>query len=129
MPFLRRCSILLLGVLILVAGCSTPPVRHLASDASLITIGKSTRDEVLTFLGEPDSERMISPDTRQWVYFEEKPSTLQRAPLVGKSFKPLGYGMILLTFKGDLVIDCRYSSYDQDEFNWAGRYSWQDVKD
>ncbi len=125
-----RCYyILLLGALFLFAGCATKPVRHLASDASLITIGKSTRSDVLTYLGEPDSERMVSGDTKQWVYFEEKQSFLQKAPVVGKVFKPDGYGMILITFKGDLVVDCRYSAFDEDEFDWAGSYPWQEVKE
>ena len=129
MPSPRRYCILLLAALVLLAGCVDRPVRHLASDASLITIGKSTRNDVLTYLGEPDSERMVSADTKQWVYFEEDRAQLQRAPLVGKAFNPDGYGMILITFKGDLVVDCRYSSYDKDEFNWARGYSWQDVKE
>jgi len=129
MPFLRRYCILLLGVLVLLAGCATHTVRHLASDASLITIGKSTRNDVLTYLGEPDSERTVSPDTKQWVYFEENRSLFQKVPVIGKAFSPEGYGMILITFKGDLVVGCRYSSYNKGEFNWAGSYPWQDVKE
>ena len=129
MPLLRRYSILLLGIMVLLAGCATTPVRHLASDASLITIGKSTRDDVLTYLGEPDSERMVSADTKQWVYFEEKRSLMQKTPFVGKMFNPNGYGTILITFKNDVVVDCRYSSFNEDEFDWAGHYSWQDVKE
>lgn len=129
MPSSRGYCILLLAALVLLSGCITRPVRHLASDASLITIGKSTRNDVLTYLGEPDSERMVSADTKQWVYFEEDRSLMQKAPLIGKAFKPDGYGMILITFKGDLVVDCRYSSYNKDEFDWAGSYPWQDVKE
>ena len=41
MPSLRRLGGLLLVVVFLLTGCSNYPVRHLASDASLITIGKS----------------------------------------------------------------------------------------
>jgi hypothetical protein len=129
MPFTRRYCILLLGILVLAAGCTTHPVRHLASDASLITIGKSTRADVLTYLGEPDSERMVSADTKQWVYFEENKSFLQKTPFIGKVFNPNGYGTVLITFKNDIVVDCRYSSFSKDEFSWAGAYSWQDVKE
>jgi hypothetical protein len=129
MPSLCRFCILLLAALFLFMGCSNRPVRHLASDVSLITIGKSSRDEVLTYLGEPDSQRMVSADTEQWAYFEEKKSLLQKTPLIGKVFNPNGYGMILITFKGNLVIGCRYSAYDKDEFDWAGDYSWQDKKE
>jgi len=129
MPFSRRYSILLLGILVFFTGCATHTVRHLASDASLITIGKSTKNDVLTYLGQPDSERMVSADTKQWVYFEERKSFLQKAPVIGKAFSPAGYGMLLITFKGDLVVDCRYSSYNKDEFDWARSYPWQDMKE
>jgi hypothetical protein len=129
MPLLRRYSILLLGILFFFTGCATHTVRHLASDASLITIGKSTKKDVLTYLGEPDSERTVSADTKQWVYFEEKESFMQKAPVIGKAFDPDGYGMVLITFKGDLVTDCRYSSFNAGELDWSKGYSWQDVKE
>lgn len=128
MPFIRRYGILLLAVLVFVAGCATTHVRHLASDASLIIIGKSTKNDVLTYMGEPDSERTVSPGVSQWVYYEQDKSLLQQIALVGKAFKPNGYGMVLITFKKNLVTDCRYSSFDKNEFNWANNYSWQDTK-
>lgn len=129
MFLLRRLWVLVLVAGFLFTGCSTYPVRHLASDAGLIKVGKSNRDEVLTFLGEPDSQRMVAADTEQWVYFEEKKSVMQKTPLVGKAFNPDGYGMILITFKKDLVVDCRYTSYNKDEFGWAGDHSWQEKKE
>jgi hypothetical protein len=129
MSSLCRLCVLLLAAGFLFTGCTTNPVRHLASDASLIKVGKSTRDDVLTFLGEPDSQRMVAADTEQWVYFEEKKSLMQKTPLVGKAFNPDGYGLISITFKQDLVIGCRYTSYDKDEFGWAGDFSWQDKKE
>ena len=129
MPSLRRFYGLLLVVGFVLTGCSSHHVRHLASDASLITIGKSTRNDVLTYLGEPDSQRMASADTEQWVYFEEDKSMLQKAPVVGKQFDPNGYGMIVVTLKGDLVTDCQYSSYDKDEFAWTKGYRWQNKKE
>ena len=129
MPLLRGFYVLFLLASFLITGCSTYPVRHLASDISLITVGKSNRDEVLTYLGEPDSQRMVTADTEQWVYFEEKKSMMQKAPLVGRAFNTDGYGMILITIKNNLVTGCRYTDYDKDEFGWAGDYSWQDKKE
>jgi hypothetical protein len=129
MPSLRCLSGLLLVVVFLLTGCTNYPVRHLSSDASLITIGKSTRNDVLTYLGEPDSQRMVSADTEQWVYFEEKKSLLQKTPLIGKTFNPNGFGMIVITYKSDTVADCRYSDYDKDEFGWTGQYKWQTKKE
>jgi hypothetical protein len=129
MPSLRGFFIPLLVAVFLLTGCSSSSVRHLASDASLIKAGKTSRDEVLTLLGEPDSQRMVSSDTEQWVYFEEKKSLMQKTPLIGKVFNPDGYRMVLVTYKNDLVVDCRYTAYDSDEFGWAGDYSWQDKKE
>jgi hypothetical protein len=129
MPSLCRLCVLFLMALFLLAGCGTYPVRHLASDISLITVGKSNRDEVLSYLGEPDSQQMVAADTEQWVYFEEKKSLMQKTPLVGKAFNPDGYGMILITIKNNLVTGCRYTDYDKDEFGWARDYSWQDKKE
>jgi hypothetical protein len=129
MPSWFRFCVLLLVTGFFFTGCSTAPVRHLASDAGLIKTGKTTRDEVLTFLGEPDSQRMVEADTEQWVYFEEKKSMMQKTPVVGKVFNPNGYGMVLITFNKDLVVGCKYTSYDKDEFGWAGDYSWQDKKE
>ena len=48
-------------------GCSNKPVRHLASDASLVKKGVSTKEDVLTFLGDPDARQMISATTEREV--------------------------------------------------------------
>ncbi len=119
------CLILSLFVL---SGCYNKPVRHLASDVSLIKAEKSSREDVLLLLGEPDAQQMVSAEMEEWVYYEEDPSLMQQSPLIGGMFSPNGYGKIVLTLKGDLVVTCRYSSYNKDDNKWADDYSWQEKK-
>ena len=71
-PTMRFLSCLL--VLFFLSGCADKPVRHLASDASLVIVGTSTRNDVLTFLGDPDEQQIDSPSVERWVYFEENQS-------------------------------------------------------
>jgi len=114
---IRICSVLLLGLLL--ASCTHKPVRHLASDASLIKPGTSTKADVLTFLGDPDAQQMISDTAERWIYDEEKKTMMQKTPYLGELFGKGGYRRILVTFEGDLVVSCKYSSYDSDEYDWA----------
>ena len=118
----------LLSLTLLTGGCSNTPVRHLVSDACMVSVGHTTRKEVLKLMGDPDAKRMINPTTEEWVYYEEKRSTLQDTPFVGDMFDPNGYQMLILTLSGDLVMTCRYSGFDDDEFKWKDDYSWQEIK-
>ena len=123
-------SFSLLSILIsalFLTGCSNP-TRHLVSDVSMIQAGQSTREEVITLMGEPDSKRMVSPDTEEWVYYEEDRSLLQDTPLVGGAFDADGYNMVVITLSGDTVKTCHYRGYDDDEFDWQDDYSWQETE-
>jgi len=115
-------------VLLLLAGCADKPVRHLASDASLVKAGVSTKEEVLTYLGDPDSRQTVSATSERWIYYEERQSSLQKTPYVGKLFSAEGYSQIVVTFEGDIAVDCRYSSFETDEFDWSDDYSWQEKR-
>ncbi|THB76033.1 MAG: hypothetical protein D6B25_10630 [Desulfobulbaceae bacterium] len=121
---IRICSLIL--IVLLLASCADKPVRHLASDASLIKPGSSTKADVLTFLGDPDAQQMVSDTAERWVYYEEKKTTMQKTPYVGGLFGDGGYNRILVTFEGDLVISCKYSSFDSDEYDWADDHDWQE---
>lgn len=111
-----------------ISGCSNTPVRHLVSDACMVSVGHTTRQEVLKLMGDPDAKRMINSATEEWVYYEEERSALQDTPLVGDMFDPEGYQMLLLTLSGDVVKTCRYSGFEADEFKWKDDYSWQEIK-
>ncbi len=129
MPSQRLIPVLLLILLAVLTGCYNKPVRHLASDASLIKVGSSSRNDVLTYLGEPDKQR-THPDGRvEWVYTEEKPSGYQRMPLVGGFFSGDGYDKIYVIFKDDVVQSCQFREFDDDEFDWADDYSWQETEE
>ncbi|PID44262.1 MAG: hypothetical protein CR981_01490 [Proteobacteria bacterium] len=123
---IRFC--IFLSVFVLLAGCADKPVRHLASDASLIVVGTSTKEDVLTFLGDPDEQQIHSGDMEIWEYLEEHASTLQRTPYIGKLFGPQRQSRIVVTFMGNKVSDCTYSSSSSDEYDWADDYSWQEKR-
>jgi outer membrane protein assembly factor BamE (lipoprotein component of BamABCDE complex) len=127
---LRPLCLLLVALFlaVTVGGCTKGPVRHLASDVCMVKPGQTSRQEVLELMGEPDSKRMVAASMEQWVYYEEDKSSLQAAPLVGGTFDPNGYHMVMITLAGDTVSICRYSAYDQDEFAWQDDYSWQEIK-
>lgn len=110
------------------AGCSNTPTRHLVSDVCMIKTNQTSRQEVLKLMGDPDSKRMLSPDTEEWVYYEEARAMMQDAPLVGGAFDPAGYNMVVITFSGNTVATCRYSGFEDDEFEWQDDYSWQEIE-
>ena len=72
---------------------------------------------------------MVSETTERWIYYEEQQSGYQRTPYLGKFFKAKGYSQIVVSFEGDTVVDCTYSSHQSDEFDWADDYSWQEKRD
>ena len=80
-----RKIIIFLSTLLLLASCADKPIRHLASDASLISPGTS-REDVLTYLGDPDAQQMTSETTERWIYYEELQSTMQKTPYFGGLF-------------------------------------------
>ncbi len=124
MPFAFRnvllcCCFFFLGL----SACSDKPVRHLASDVGLIQVGTTDRDSVLRFLGEPDSRRMISDTREEWIYHEEKKSTMQKVPLMGEAFDADGYQMVKIILDGDLVSSCDYGTFNKNKEEWPGSTS------
>lgn len=116
---------LVLLLALVLAGCSGTPTRHLVSDVCMIKAGQTSRQEVLTLMGEPDSKRMVSPGVEEWVYYEEDRSMMQDTPLVGGAFDADGYNMVRMVITDDTVASCRYSGFESDEFDWRDDYSWQ----
>ncbi len=105
---------------LLVSGCVNNPVRHLASDASLITPGTSTRSDVLTYLGDPDERQERGPGPERWLYYEEQLSAAQRTFFVGKWFDPKSVSRIIVTFEGDVVADIQYNASESGQFEPVG---------
>ncbi|MCG6931292.1 MAG: hypothetical protein LJE64_12135 [Desulfofustis sp.] len=102
--------------LVMLFGCAGEPVRHLASDASLITPGVSTRDDVLTYLGDPDDRQEGGPGPVRWLYYQEYRSAMQRTFDFWNLFGPDSVSRIIVTFDGDLVTDIRYEASESGEF-------------
>jgi len=105
---------------LLVSGCVNKPVRHLASDASLITPGTSTRSDVLTYLGDPDERQERGSGPERWLYYEEQLSATQRTFFVGKWFDPKSVSRIIVTFEGDVVTDIQYNASESGQFEPVG---------
>ncbi|MFN2353767.1 MAG: hypothetical protein ABR512_04480 [Desulfopila sp.] len=127
--FLRISTILLLVLLLLLPGCYSKSRRHLASDAGLIEVDRSSRHDVLTYLGEPDHQRRLSDTREEWLYVEEQPSELQRAPLVGGYFGGSGHEKVYIVLENDIVQSCRFRESGKDEFDWADDYDWQESEE
>lgn len=127
---LFRNPILIVCILFLtVTGCYNKKIRHLASDASLVKVGSSSRSDVLTYLGEPDGIRQIGEKSEEWVYLEEKVSGLQRTPIVGGYFDGKGYDKIFIVLVNDIVQSCQFREYEEDEMDWADDFDWQEKEE
>ena len=129
MPITRCTAVIVICVMLSLTGCYSKSMRHLASDAGLITVGVSGRNDVLTYLGEPDKQRKRDGGIEEWVYIEEKISTMQRMPLLGYFFSGGGYEKITVIFRNRIVESCQYREFDEDELEWADDYSWQEIEE
>ena len=103
------------AVFLLLVGCSSKPVRHLASDAALIKPGKSTRQDVVRYLGQPDRRRSLSPTMEEYVYYNEREGFLAGLPYVGNKIDPASYEMIQITLDGNMVTDCDFLIHKADD--------------
>ena len=124
-PMFRYCMLLAAAVLIL-SGCYNRPVRNLASDSALIKEGQSTKNDVLVFLGEPDDQQTVAKGVEKWLYKEKTATAMEKTPVFGKYLGTPGIGRVVVTFEGDLVVDCTFDAHDADDENWANDFSWQE---
>ncbi len=105
---------------ILLSGCVHQPVRHLASDASLISPGTSTKTDVLTYLGDPDERQETAAEGERWFYYEEQRSAMQRTFYVGRWFSPKSVSRIIVSFEGETVTDIQYNASETGTFDQDG---------
>ena len=117
-----------LPLLLLLGGCYSKPVRHLASDASLITVGESTRQDVLRYLGEPDGHRTVAPGVEEYVYHADRKNLLERTPLIGSMIGTESYEVLLITLTGDLVTGSEFRTYSKSDRDWENDFTWEEVK-
>ena len=126
MSLVLRNLIYVIVISLVLAGCYGKPVRHLASDAALIKPGESTREDVLTYLGEPDEQEILSEGVEKWVFREYESSMLKSTPVVGRYFGPPDYGTVTVILKNNIVAKCIYGAYDHEELDWADDFGWQE---
>lgn len=117
-----------LTLLLLLNGCYTKPVRHLASDASMIRAGESTRVDVLTYLGEPNARRTLGPGVEEYLYHEDKRNILQRQPVVGSMMDAEGYEILIITLTGDMVTDSEFRTFKKGEMDRFEDFTWDEVE-
>ncbi|HER62517.1 MAG TPA: hypothetical protein ENO11_00875 [Desulfobacteraceae bacterium] len=117
-----------LTLLLFLSGCYTKPVRHLASDASLIKSGESTRQEVLQYLGEPNGRRTVGPGVEELVYYEGKRNLLRRSPVIGAMMDDQGYELLIITLTGDLVTNSEFRIFKKGEMDRFEGFTWDEVE-
>ncbi len=114
-----RLSTVILLVIFFFTGCSSNTyVRHLASDACLITPQQSSKKDVMEYMGPPDNRRTDSAG-EQWIYYQRHQSFLRKTPYVGEKIGSEDYEAMIVTFTGDIVKTCVYHTYSEQEFKDA----------
>jgi len=117
-PFTHIVSLLgLLTILAFCAGCeSKEHVRHLASEASLITPKQTTKQELQAYLGPPDKKQVLSNGSEEWTYFQERKSLLRKTPYVGQQLGSEEFDVMIVVFQGEIVDTCQYRMFTDAEF-------------
>jgi len=125
---MRQYIFIAITLLLLLSGCYSKPIRHLASDASLIKAGESTRVEVLQYLGEPNGRRTVGTGVEEFVYHEGKRNMLQRTPVIGSMMDDEGYELLIITLTGDLVTDSEFRTFKKGEMDRFEGFTWDEVE-
>jgi len=110
--------------LLMLGGCHTKQVRHLASDAALIKPGQTTVKEVQKYLGEPNGHREVAPGVNEWVYYEDRPGFFGNMPVLGSMTGPTGYEMIVVTVDSEKVINCEFRNFNESDRKWVEDFTW-----
>jgi len=121
-------SVLVWMILLLVIGCSSKPARHLAADAALIKPGQSTVEEVIRYLGEPDDRQPLGPGTEQFIYTQDRLSTLARVPYVGSWLGDRESEKLVITIHNGVVTRCEFHQHNEKDRDWADDISWEKVQ-
>jgi outer membrane protein assembly factor BamE (lipoprotein component of BamABCDE complex) len=112
---------LFLSVVLTVTACSNKQVRYLASDVCLVEPDKTTKQEVLSYLGQPDEQYVEPTGEEVWVYYDAKKSMLSNTPYIGDQVGDEKFEMVTVTFNGDIVRTSVYRSMSEEEFKQYGR--------
>lgn len=119
----------LLAVMALVfSACASHEVRHLASDASLISPGKTSQQEILGLLGPPDQKQELKQGGEQWRYYQANKSFWRRTPYVGSHLGEEDFDVLTITFRDQRVVDCVFRQLNEKEFDKLGIYTGAPAK-
>ncbi|AEH45018.1 hypothetical protein Thein_1149 [Thermodesulfatator indicus DSM 15286] len=106
---MKRFLYIIIAILALnLTNCTGVPGRNLASDASLVRKGISTKEEVYQLLGKPDQIVKTGSNIEEWYYYEKHKNVWKNLPLIGSHIGTEEIEVLKITFKGDHVIDCIY---------------------
>ncbi len=103
-----------LVMILLNAGCSKEPIRHLSSDAGLISQG-TTKEDVRTFMGTPEFKKTTGTG-EIWIFVQEHKSLLKKIPVLNWAFGSASYDLVYITFTGDIVTNCQYRAASEKEY-------------
>jgi len=120
-----RLLILLLLTPFVLSGCYNKPVRHLASDAALLKVDKSSSEDVLIYLGDPDEQKLLADGVEKWLYKKKDANIFERIPYAGKYVGAPEYSQVVVTIENGIVTEVVFSLSDEDDVGWADDYSWQ----
>ena len=123
-----RYFLMIVAVLLLLSGCQSKEVRHLASDASLIKPGVTTLNDVQVYLGEPNGHRRVSPVEVEYVYYEDLPGFMGHTPVISSWVDAEGYEMIVITLKNNVVTHCEFRTFSEADQDWIDDFTWEEVK-
>ncbi|OAG27198.1 outer membrane protein assembly factor BamE [Thermodesulfatator autotrophicus] len=106
---MKKLLYILIAILTLnLTNCTGVPQRNLASDASLVRKGFSTKEEVYQLLGKPDQILKTGPDTEEWYFYQKNEDIWKKIPLLGSRIGKEEVEVLKIIFKGNRVIDCIY---------------------
>ena len=103
------------------AGCSSKPVRHLASDAALIQPQVTTAAEVRQYLGEPQTAREISPGVLEYLYTEDVATFWDKVPVANRAKPGGGHETLTVTLKDDIVQSVVFRKFRENDPDWSKR--------
>jgi hypothetical protein len=103
-----------------VSACSNKQVRYLASDVCMISPEKTTKQEVLSILGQPDEQYAEPTGEEVWVYYDAKESLISETPYIGDKIAEDQFEMVKVTFTGNIVSTTVYRSLSEEEYKQNG---------
>jgi hypothetical protein len=81
---------------------------------------KTTKEQVLTYLGQPNEQYEMAEGGELWVYYDAKKTVLRKTPYIGDKLGEKKYEMVKITFAGDIVQAVTYRSLTEEEFEEGG---------